>query len=92
MYLPNLSLSLSLSLSTPHIELQLRFPLQQYSTVPNDTAPVSRALALSLKEDSSRWAVQRGFHIIFAVAAVDSVRQNFCSSYVSLGEREAQWW
>jgi len=32
--------------------------------------------------------VQRGFHIIFAAAAVDSVRRNFCSSYVSLKERE----
>lgn len=29
--------------------------------------------------------MQRGFHIIFAAAAVDSVRRNFCSSYVSLG-------
>lgn len=49
---------------------------------------VSYTLALSLKEDSNRWAVQRGFHIIFAVAAVDSVRRNFCSSYLSLDERE----
>jgi len=32
--------------------------------------------------------VQRGFHIIFAAAAVDGVRRNFCSSYVSLEERE----
>lgn len=32
--------------------------------------------------------MQRGFHIIFAVAAVDSVRRNFCSSYLSLEERE----
>lgn len=33
--------------------------------------------------------MQRGFHIIFAAAAVDSVRRNSCSSYVSLGrERE----
>lgn len=35
--------------------------------------------------------MQRGFHIIFVAAAVDSVRRNFCSSYVTFkGKRERE--